>query len=302
MSKFTKIIEILCIIIVAGAVIFLVLHYRKAPEATEQPIATALYSCNGNKIITAEYYQGDSPKAVEGQPPVPTGSVKLAFGDKNMTLAQTISADGARYANTDESFVFWSKGNGAMVLEIGEEKNYKGCIIVSDDYALPQIYSNGARGFSIRLPGAFAVDESYKYTELGPAKNISGVKFTIPLDMATGTNLGSDSYISVEQIPQSILLNKECAASFFVDPETPVSKFTDNGTDYSVASSTGAGAGNRYEEMVYALPWSNPCTAIRYFIHTSVFSNYPAGTVKEFNPQNLVSTFDILRRTLILAQ
>jgi membrane-bound inhibitor of C-type lysozyme len=32
------------------------------------------------------------------------------------TLFQTISADGIRYANEDESLVFWSKGEEALVM------------------------------------------------------------------------------------------------------------------------------------------------------------------------------------------
>ncbi|HVS79986.1 MAG TPA: hypothetical protein VHF05_03315, partial [Candidatus Paceibacterota bacterium] len=75
---------------------------------------------------------------------------------------------------------------------------------------------------------------------------------------------------------------------------------TENGTDYSVASSTGAGAGNRYEETVYALPGTNPCVGVRYFVHYGVIENYPAGAVKEFDRQSLLSTFDSMRKTLIL--
>jgi len=50
--------------------------------------------------------------------PVPTGSVSLVLSDKReMILKQTISASGIRYANPDESFIFWSKGNGAFISE-----------------------------------------------------------------------------------------------------------------------------------------------------------------------------------------
>lgn len=47
-----------------------------------------------------------------------------------MTLAQTISADGVRYANADESFVFWTKGNGAFVME-GNDQTYANCVEAS---------------------------------------------------------------------------------------------------------------------------------------------------------------------------
>ncbi|MEI7480174.1 MAG: DUF333 domain-containing protein [bacterium] len=43
-----------------------------------------------------------------------------------MTLPQVISASGARYANTDESFVFWNKGDTAFVNE-GDKQTYVDC-------------------------------------------------------------------------------------------------------------------------------------------------------------------------------
>jgi membrane-bound inhibitor of C-type lysozyme len=301
MNKITKVIEIICVIVIAVAVVFLILHFHKSTTISNSPVATVLYSCDGGKTITASYYQGaTAPTPASGQEPTPTGSVSLTLADgSTMTLAQTISADGARYANADESFVFWEKGNSVMVLENGAEKNYTGCIAVSPEDSLPQIYATSTMGFSLRLPGDFAVDESYKYQEMGPGKDISGVKFTIPASMATGTNLSSDTYLSVEQIPNVA----DCEASLFLDPQhLATTTITDNGVDYSVASSTGAGAGNRYEETVYALPATNPCTAVRYFIHYGVIENYPAGTVREFDPQALTSTFNTIRRTLLLAQ
>ena len=65
---------------------------------------------------------------------------------------------------------------------------------------------------------------------------------------------------------------------------------------------TGAGAGNRYFETVYAISGSSPCFAVRYFIHYSVIENYPAGTVQQFNEPALVSQFDSIRRTLTIGQ
>ncbi len=80
------------------------------------------------------------------------------------------------------------------------------------------------------------------------------------------------------------------------------STFSDNGVDYSVATTSGAGAGNRYDEAVFAIPGTNPCTAVRYFIHYGVIQNYPAGSVTEFDRTSLVNTFDAIRRTLVLGQ
>jgi membrane-bound inhibitor of C-type lysozyme len=216
-----------------------------------------------------------------------------------MTLPQTISADGVRYANTDDSFVFWSRGNGALVLENGQEKFYIGCIMVVPEQAgknLPRAYSNNAKGFSIRLPSGYTVDESYKYQEFGPGKDISGIRFTIPKSTAAGTNLGSDTAVTVEEIPKT----ENCTANLFLDYAPAANTVVDGGVTYSVASSTGAGAGNRYQETVYALPGTNPCIAVRYFIHYGVIENYPAGAVREFNEQALLAEFDSIRHTLVV--
>lgn len=86
------------------------------PAATLQKSVT--YRCDGAKTIAADYYVGPAvPAPMPNEPPVPTGSVKVAIGEEpTTTLMQTISADGVRYANADESLVFWSKGNEALVM------------------------------------------------------------------------------------------------------------------------------------------------------------------------------------------
>lgn len=131
----------------------------------KQPIADVTYACDGGKTIHALYYQRTSPSqsatagggvgrdsvsappaeeaarnpgfrgseatatpAAPGMPPTPGGSVAITLSDgRAMTLPQTISADGARYANADESFIFWSKGNGAFVME-GNATTYANCV------------------------------------------------------------------------------------------------------------------------------------------------------------------------------
>lgn len=164
--------------------------------------------------------------------------------------------------------------------------------------ALTKIYSNQQISFSLTLPKSenYKVDEAYFYQNLGPGKDIAGVKFTIPVTLTTGTNLSPDSYLSVESLPQTT----NCSASLFLSIGAKISTITEKGVSYSVGKVSGAAAGNRYDETVYALSGTNPCVAVLYFIHYSVFANYPAGTIKEFDQMALIKQFDQIRRTLVV--
>ncbi len=256
-----------------------------------QLISQVHYQCDEEKTMDVALYAG-------AQSATPTGSATVVLSDgRTLELAQTVSASGVRYANKDESFVFWDKGNGALVLEDNTEKSYLNCIRVADDDNLPQVYASGQEGFSLRYPAHYIGDETYVYEQLGPNKEINGVKFSIDPAVAQGTNLSSDSYVSVEQLPDT----PACSATKFLDSVT-ASNLAEGTTVYSYASSTGAAAGNRYEEQVFALPGTNPCVAVRYYIHYGAIENYPEGTVSEFNHDALVGQFDSIRKTLVIVQ
>ena len=259
---------------------------------TGTPANIVAYSCDQNKVLVAQYYDGASTVAANGMP-IPGGHVVLTLNDGSMTnLPQTVSADGTRYANSDSSFV--EQGTD-------QTQTYTGCVAQSPKQAGEQnwkAFASSSLGFSILYPENYTVDTSYTYQEMGPGKDISGVKFTIPASMAAGTNLAADSYVSVEELPNAT----SCTADEFLSPASNLSTVTDGGTDYSVASSTGAGAGNRYEEWVYAIPGTTPCTAVRYYIHYGVLDNYPAGTVTAFDHAAIISQFDMIRRSLVLGR
>ncbi len=288
------------IVVVAAIVIIIALVSSRSSSPSGTRLATAEYSCESGKTMSATFYERESSApAGPGLPATPGGIVTLTLSDgRDMTLSQTISADGMRYANSDETFIFWSKGNSALVLEDGAEKSYTGCLVVASEVGnLTEIYSSSGDGVSIRTPQGYTVDSAYQYQAFGPGKGIAGVKFTIPSAVATGTNLSRDSYISVE----SLSSQQVCDARTFLAAGN-VSTLKEGTMTYSVASSTGAAAGNRYEETVYAFPDTNPCIALRYYIRYGVLANYPAGTVKEFDKAALLAEFDAIRRTLTIVQ
>ena len=70
-----------------------------------EPITHVKFVCAENKVIVADFYD----HMVYLESPL----------WKAMYLPQTISASGARYANEDESFIFWNKGNTAFMEQNG---------------------------------------------------------------------------------------------------------------------------------------------------------------------------------------
>lgn len=90
-------------------------------------VTSANYICEGNKKIMASYYDGPTISVNPGEPPKPTGLVEIILSDgRSVSLPQTISGSGIRYATGDESIIFWSKGKTAFVDENNIE-TYSNC-------------------------------------------------------------------------------------------------------------------------------------------------------------------------------
>ncbi len=68
-------------------------------------ITDALFICDDKKAIGANFHK--------------KGVILNLSDGRILTLPQTVSASGARYANSNESFVFWNKGDGAFIEENG---------------------------------------------------------------------------------------------------------------------------------------------------------------------------------------
>ncbi|MEI8339414.1 MAG: DUF333 domain-containing protein [bacterium] len=89
-------------------------------DVKEGVINSAIFTCAENKNINALFFKDKA---------------ELTLSDgRNMLLMQAISASGARYANTDESFVFWNKGDTAFVTE-GDKTTFADCVIKPVDTA-----------------------------------------------------------------------------------------------------------------------------------------------------------------------
>lgn len=274
------------------------------PERELRLLNKATFICQNEKLIDVSFSEVLNPIPSTTTPELPPGLARVALVDgRSFDLPQTISASGARYANADESFVFWNKGNAALVQENGTEGAYQGCMIlssVSTEMRLPVPFVSSDVSFSLRLPSVgsdttdgYAINEQFVYTS-APSSTTSGVQFVIPALVATGTNLSADSYFSVEHSDRTGI----CEPSLFLDGSHATSSLLENGLTYTVASSSNAGAGNRYDETVYVISGSDPCIAIRTFVHYTVFENYASGTISQFDVQSLKAIFDQIRQTI----
>ena len=85
------------------------------PGQADEAGNAVTFTCSGGKSIDATFF---------------ADRVELKLSDgRSMDLPQTMSGSGIRYANADESFVFWSKGDTAFVTEGGnDEETYADCV------------------------------------------------------------------------------------------------------------------------------------------------------------------------------
>ncbi|MEI6280930.1 MAG: DUF333 domain-containing protein [bacterium] len=82
-------------------------------QADNGVINSVTFNCAKNKSIQSIFFKD---------------KVELNLSDKrSMLLLQALSASGARYANADESFVFWNKGSTAFITE-GGETTFADCV------------------------------------------------------------------------------------------------------------------------------------------------------------------------------
>jgi putative hemolysin len=100
------------------------------PNPTSRAVNTVSYSCDSHKTILAEFQAGTPvPTPKPGEMPIPTGQVVLRLSDgRSLALPRTLSADGTRYANFDESMVFWGTGDNATLTE-NNKQTYSGCVV-----------------------------------------------------------------------------------------------------------------------------------------------------------------------------
>ena len=100
----------------ASVVVIGIVLLAARPAQAETPTAVAKFACHDGKTIDASFY---------------ADRVELKLSDgRDLKLPQGMSGSGARYANKDESLVFWNKGDTAFITEGADGKEtFSGCVV-----------------------------------------------------------------------------------------------------------------------------------------------------------------------------
>jgi membrane-bound inhibitor of C-type lysozyme len=294
----------LLIVIALGAIVYFSLQKRgfflDKENGDRNKIAAVRYICDEKKTFSAIFF--DSKKSTENfahdqNSSISNASVVLKLDDgRNFDLNHTVSGEGLRYSNKDQSFVFWEKATGAVILEFDTERFYRGCKKydpTENSYTNLVSYLDETYSFNINYPKDYLQDKKYKYTIIGQDSSIDGVRFTIPKNYTDSNNLSKESYISIENIPNF----KSCSASLFLLDATP-KNISENGSDYSFAFREDLASDEKYEEYVYAFKKDKVCFGVRYFIGYSYIENHTAQAVTTFNKDNLLKEFNFIRDSL----
>ncbi|MFZ2523317.1 MAG: MliC family protein [Minisyncoccia bacterium] len=112
-TKFSQIIAIVLFVLVYFYGFYLGSQVRTAKIFGEK-INDIVFVCDAGKNIHAVFYK--------------QGVHIWPANEEDNFLLQTISASGARYANSDESLVFWNKGDGGFIMRNDQvDPEFKNC-------------------------------------------------------------------------------------------------------------------------------------------------------------------------------
>jgi membrane-bound inhibitor of C-type lysozyme len=102
---------------------------------------TVTFFCSDARSVVATFYPGNDTH------------VDLVLSDgRTLSVPHAMSGSGARYANADESFVFWNKGDAAFITENGTT-TYADCSTL--DTSSWKSMTDPDSGVTFRYPGDF---------------------------------------------------------------------------------------------------------------------------------------------------
>lgn len=115
-NKVTKLSQIVAIVLFVAVYFygFYLGSQVRTAKIFGDKVSEATFTCDEGKSVHAIFYK--------------QGVHVWVGGEEDEFLLQTISASGARYARSDESLVFWNKGDTALIMRGSQmDLNYKNC-------------------------------------------------------------------------------------------------------------------------------------------------------------------------------
>ncbi|MCE9643018.1 MAG: MliC family protein [Candidatus Andersenbacteria bacterium] len=252
------------LIIIAGialAVWYGANYTKPAVVPTATPIAsssptpagtakTVTFACDAGKTVQATFYLDNDTRV----------DLKLSDG-RAMSLPHAMSASGARYANADESIVFWNKGDTAFITE-GDATTFANCA----------------------LPGT--VDRTTWKTITDTAQHTS---FQYPPTIPT-------KYISLVDWPPKIQVTHEPFACTQAGSEIArggkTEQKTINGTTYCLTTSSEGAAGSMYNQYAYAWYKGDTTVILTFSLRLVQCANYDQPKQQECQAERDVFTPD----------
>ncbi|MGD1003636.1 MAG: hypothetical protein ABR884_03635 [Minisyncoccia bacterium] len=168
--------------------------------------------------------------------------------------------------------------------------------------------NNTTGGFSLAYPLDFDAQDNYSVSPSTDwslyANDTPGMKYftlTVPRAFEPQTNL-VDATLTIGASGNNAAVTQCLAPDASGGPTIATSSVTINNVNFTVFTSTSAGAGNYYETTSYRTLHAGKCYAVEYTVHSGQIANYPSSyDLQPFNGQqidsvmqNIVGTFKFM--------
>jgi hypothetical protein len=157
------------------------------------------------------------------------------------------------------------------------------------------MYSDPHFGFTIYYPST-TVLQTTGFEGFLPISKTPLIGFSLSHALFDGTNLSeagvfvgattSPTIVSVCTNPVANGIETEATSSAII-----------GGTSFAEFNSTGAGAGNIYQEKVFRTVKNNTCFEVVELLHSGQIANYPPGTVTAFDESKFSGILDAMVNT-----
>jgi membrane-bound inhibitor of C-type lysozyme len=219
---------------------------------------TTTYTCDRGNTITANFSEAN---------------VVLTLSDgRSLTLPQVVSADGTQYKSGTTLFV--NKGDEAFLQENGSN-NYDNCLAGLNNTVMNgrKTFINQGNNYMFSYPQNFILSGGgIGYTQnwkMGGDSTMGLLlaKVSIPKEFQPKTNFGDATFtVGTSSDPQALSTCLGTSKSWILISNVP----------FTTVTTSGAGAGNRYDTTSYRAIRNNQCYAIEYTIHYVALANFPS--------------------------